>query len=398
MKARMRFEINKRFQEFCSACGLCQGKGYAELQLSDGFFKPVFRRFDTQFFDNVCPISGLTQEIQPEWGEYDHVYVGYSSDPKTRHMASSGGVITALATFLLDKKIVDGVVHTGKDQNKPWRTRTYCSTQAKEVLKRCGSRYSQSMPLADIFDLTEENKKYLYIGKPCDVLALTNYCRTDPSFASRILCMVSFFCAGTPSENAQMKLLNELNCKPDECTDLRYRGDGWPGCAMATSRNGVTTQMSYNDSWGRILGRDIRKSCKFCMNGTGEPADISCGDAWFPKPDGTPDFTEREGRNIIFTRSKVGERLFSMAVKAGYIMAFDYSSEIGQFRTIQRFQYERKAIMFEKWMALKCMFQTVPAYRVSSLQRVSRKAEGFSAKRKLSIFLGTISRILKGKI
>ena len=353
---------------------------------------------NTEFLDKVCPISGSAYEIQPEWGAYENVYVGYSNDPDIRHMASSGGVITALASYLLDEKLIDGVIHTGKDQDKPWRTRTYCSTTAKEVVERCGSRYSQSMPLADIFDLTQDGKKYIYIGKPCDVLALINYFKIDPAFASRFLCTISFFCAGAPSENAQMKLLSELKCKPEECSDLRYRGDGWPGYATAISNDGTRSQMTYDDSWGKILGRDIRKSCKFCMNGTGEPADISCGDAWYMGPDGKPDFTEGEGRNIIFTRSAIGEELLQKAIAAGYITASDYSSEIGEFQKIQKFQYERKATMMEKCFALKVMFKCAPAYSLGSLKKASRKAKGVSAKRRITIFLGTIKRIVKGKI
>ncbi len=387
-----------RYSEYCSACGLCQGKGYAELQFKDGLLQPVMKEDKTDFLDKVCPISGSAYEIQPEWGNFEKVYVGYSNDQEVRHMASSGGVITALASYLLDEKLIDGVIHTGKDIDKPWRTRTYCSTSAKEVVERCGSRYSQSMPLADIFTLPEEGKKYIYIGKPCDVLALINYFKVDPEFASRFLCTISFFCAGAPSENAQMKLLSELSCKPEECVDLRYRGDGWPGFATAVNKSGAKTQMTYDDSWGKILGRDIRKSCKFCMNGTGEPADISCGDAWYAKADGTPDFTEGDGRNIIFTRSGIGEELFHKAVSAGYITASDYSKELVDFKKIQKFQYERKATMLEKCMALKVMLKASPAYTISSLKKVAHAAEGVSFKRKLTIFLGTIKRIAKGKI
>ena len=117
-----------------------------------------------------------------------------------------------------------------------------------------------------------------------------------------------------------------------------------------------------------------------------------------PKADGTPDFTEGDGRNIIFTRSDIGEKLFEEAVEAGYITASDYRSELVDFKKIQKFQYERKATMMQKCLALKVMFRTAPAYKISSLMRVSGAAEGVPLKRKLSIFLGTIKRIVKGKI
>ena len=103
---------NKRISEYCSACGLCQGKGYAELKFNDGLLKPNMNVDNTDFFESVCPITGSGYEIQPEWGEFEKVYVGYSNDPDIRHMASSGGVITSLASYLLDKKLID-VIEAG---------------------------------------------------------------------------------------------------------------------------------------------------------------------------------------------------------------------------------------------------------------------------------------------
>ena len=337
-----------KYTEYCSACGLCKAKELAEIKFEGGFFKPEIKGTELDFFENVCPVSGSKYEIQPEWGLYNNVYVGFSTDSELRHQASSGGVISAIASYMLDNKLIDGVIHTGKDDEKPWRTKTYCSKTSEEVQKRCGSRYSQSMPLADIFDLTEQDKKYIYIGKPCDVQALYNYFKIDPDFQKRFVCVLSFFCAGAPSENAQMKLLNTLNCSAEECVDLRYRGNGWPGFATAFRKDGSSDQISYSDSWGKILGRDIRKSCKFCMNGTGEPADISCGDAWYAKPDGSPDFTESEGRNIIFTRSLLGEKILTDAISAGYIKAEDYSKEIVAFLSYWNFcMFLKPSISFE---------------------------------------------------
>ncbi|MBE5833136.1 MAG: hypothetical protein E7309_00670 [Butyrivibrio sp.] len=389
---------NNKYVEYCSACGLCQAKGYADFSYKKGFLTPNIKTDDFGFFDKVCPVSGTAYKIQGEWGGYNSVYLGYSTDPDVRLKASSGGVITAISTYLLEEKKVDGIIHSGKDDEKPWRTKTYCSTTIEEINKRCGSRYSQSMPLADIFNLTSKDKKYAYIGKPCDVLALTNYFNIDPEFRKRFVCTISFFCAGAPSEKAQMELLEELKCSPDDCADLRYRGNGWPGYATAISKNGKETQMTYNESWGRILGRDIRKSCKFCMNGTGEPADISCGDAWYLNDDGTPDFTEGTGRNIVFGRSLVGADILRNAMEAGYVDLSDYSGEISEFKKAQKFQYERKATMLEKCLAMLIMFKKTPSYKYCDLCRVSRSSTGISFKRRCNIFLGTIKRIVKGKI
>ena len=77
--------------------------------------------------------------------------------------------------------------------------------------------------------------------------------------------------------------------------------------------------MSYPDSWGKILGRQLQFRCKICADGVGELADIACGDAWYTVDD-QPDFEERPGRSLILCRTEVGRGVVSEAEKAGYLV------------------------------------------------------------------------------
>ena len=54
------------------------------------------------------------------------------------------------------------------------------------------------------------NKKYAFIGKPCDVTVLKNFQKLNPIIAEVIPITMSFFCAGLPSIDAQKKLLEEM--------------------------------------------------------------------------------------------------------------------------------------------------------------------------------------------
>ena len=120
---------------------------------------------------------------------------------------------------------------------------------------------------------------------------------------------MTFFCAGAPSKNATLKLAENLGVQADQIDNVRYRGNGWPGKATVTLEDKSERYMDYIDSWNQILGRNIRKMCKFCVNGVGMYADISCGDLWNLDQNQRPEFTEGKGQNIIFARSKVGRDL-----------------------------------------------------------------------------------------
>lgn len=278
------------FKKYCTGCGLCSSQCNTVFKNENGFLTPDLHSDALDFCSKYCMSSYVPDQkdwSKSIWGNYESIYYGYSNDSDIRYLASSGGVITSICLYLLSNNIVDGILHTGCDESFPWRTKTFCSTTSEEVIARAGSRYAQSSPLKDIFNLIEHGKSYAYVGKPCDVYSLKAFCKNHKEFSGSITVTISFFCAGVPSETANLKLLTALSCKPDECAALSYRGMGWPGNAEVTTKTGISTSMDYQSSWGRILGRDIRTICRFCMNGTGECADISCGDAWYLKDNKT---------------------------------------------------------------------------------------------------------------
>ena len=49
---------NNKYVEYCSACGLCQAKGYADFSYKKGFLTPDIKTDDFGFFDKECPVCG----------------------------------------------------------------------------------------------------------------------------------------------------------------------------------------------------------------------------------------------------------------------------------------------------------------------------------------------------
>ena len=150
-------------------------------------------------------------------------------------------------------------------------------------------------------------------------------------------------CGSTHIDNLQ-KFVVENNL------DVGFAYDGDADRCIAVDDKGNKHAMSYNDSWGKILGRDINKFCRFCMDGIGEFADISCGDAWYIEEDGTPDFNEHDGRNITFSRTKKGDELLKMCVKDGVLISESY--EINNLKCIQKYQYERRSHVYSRILGM----------------------------------------------
>lgn len=255
-----------------------------------------------------------------------------------------------------------------------------------------GSRYTISSPLSSIAKYLNMDKKFAFIGKPCDVMALRNYAIMDERVNKKILYMLSFFCAGMPSYTAGRILLDRLGMREEECISLTYRGEGWPGNTVAVNKNGNISKMTYGQSWGGILGRDVAKCCRMCLDGIGEAADISCADGWHVVDD-KPDFTEHEGRNVVFVRTKKGEELISKMLSEGVIVK--EKCEIEDLKKIQNYQFIRRVTMWDKCLALHIFGKVVPNYSKKFLICMRKNA---TLKDRLKIFFGTCNRIIKRSI
>ncbi len=195
--------------------------------------------------------------------------------------------------------------------------------------------------------------------------------KTDARIARQIPVMLSFFCAGIPSRNDALALARAMGADPDDVEGLVFRGDGWPGYARASLRDGRQLRMDYNTSWGTILNRHLQFRCKICPDGTGEFADVVCGDAWYSK-DGYPDFAERPGRSLVLGRSAVGEALLGAAAAAGAVVLEPLSAT--EIAGMQPYQTIRKQTVLARLAGMALAGRRIPHYRRMRLAAAARRA------------------------
>lgn len=390
---------DKYIEKFCTGCGLCESTKKAVMDIDSKQFPnvKVGKNADIDFFESVCPVFYYEKEkINSLWGLVDSAIVGYSSNEDIRFRAASGGALTEIAIFLIESKRVDAVIQIGVDPTDPTKTVVNVSENREEILRNCGSRYSISTPLRAIIQNVNPHLKYAFIGKPCDVMALKRYLDSNKQLSKNIIYTLSFFCAGEPSVEAQNKMLAKMNVSKEECSSLMYRGNGWPGYTTVITRNGIEHKMEYNEAWGQYLGRDIRYCCRFCMDGTGELADIVCADFWQLDDKGKPDFSEHDGRNIILCRNSEASKIVKQAVLEDRIKVEDYFTEkMSELRFYQPHQYRRKTTMKSSITAMKLFCKQYPRFSKENLKAYSDYA---TKEQRRKAFIGTVKRILKGKI
>ena len=171
----------------CVGCGACHAaceKGGCELVSVDPV--GIRPRFDPNAcadcvgcldvcpgyaVDATCVDDGESNSSNNlhELGSILEVWEGHASDPEIRRCASSGGALSALALFCLERGYFDSVLHTAMDKSEPWKNQTVVSTNRGELLERTGSRYAPSSPCEGLRERGECGKKFVFIGKPCDL-------------------------------------------------------------------------------------------------------------------------------------------------------------------------------------------------------------------------------------
>ena len=357
---------------------------------------PLSKSEDRQI-QQICP--GVGQSVvrgrrrdHELWGPFVDMQIGWARDPALRNQASSGGALSAVLSFLIESGRVNGVVQTHAALAPAFANEATISTNAEAIFDAAGSRYAPSAPLAGLNSALDSDKTYAFVGKPCDVAALRALGETDPRVARRFPYMISFFCAGVPALKGAEAVLDALEVDAQDLAAFRYRGQGWPGRATATLKDGGEASMTYHDSWGKILSKHVQHRCKICADGSGVAADLAFADAWESDDDGYPVFEEQDGVSLVVTRTEVGQRLLSEAIENGALAtsAFD----VAKLAQIQPGQRRRRRALLARLAGLKVCGRPTPRYRGLKLWSAARRA---GAADTLRNFLGMIRRCLTGR-
>ena len=383
----------------CGACVVaCQDNNIRLVDLPEQGLRPVVDSVKCKKCGEcvkVCPgieashqsfNSETISQLRKAWGPVLELWEGYASDPEIRFKGSSGGVVTALALFCLEQEGISGVLHIGANAEAPWQNVTVFSRNRTELIARTGSRYSPAAPCEKIDWIREASSHCVFIGKPCDIVALRKLQAVNAQLDKKVHLAISIFCAGTPPTKGTYHLLEVLGVTPEETEQLRYRGCGWPG--MTTVRikgsNNKTRQMTYEESWGNILSNYIQLRCRLCPDSTGEFADISCGDPWYREIE--PD---EPGRSLVLVRTERGRRILRKAMRAGYIELEREQPEA--LAASQKALLNRRQNLFGRLLAMRVMCVPVPHYTGFSL---FENWLALPAIKKISSFGGTLKRIV----
>ena len=318
----------------CIGCGICESivgretikismtkKGRLEPQeispLSDENLNKIKK---------VCPgvlVEGLPKnEINKNskfdliWGYYHSLFYSWSTDSKIRFQSSTGGLLNGLSLYLLESKVVNFVLHTGTDPQKPMRSISKYSHNKNELLSSGScSRYGPSSPLDKFHEALNLNQPFAFVGKPCDISAIRQLSKIDGRVNESCKYLLTLVCGGFGEFTKSQDFIESFNVKEENLEIFRYRGNGNPGKMYIKTDTGEEYDKDYNSFWGEESTWRVPFRCKICPDAIGESADVAALDTW---PGGSPK-GEDEGFNAAIARTQKGLELMNNAIDAGYI-------------------------------------------------------------------------------
>lgn len=397
----------------CIGCGLCQAVAGPEkiqaVKVSTGHIRPVASPdLDHDAVDriyDVCPgtrVDGLPERLidggthnHHVWGAYRSIVLAHAGDPAIRFEGSTGGVLTALGTYLLETERVKFIFHTKSSVDEPTFGESTLSFTAGDVWEAAGSRYGPTATLVDVRQVLERGEPFAFIGKPCDIGALRNYARHDPRVDALTKYWLTLVCGGYMPPAAMNDFLNKNGVRPEDVTSFRYRGQGCPGPTRFKTRQGQDVSLRYTDFWGEDeSGWSLPFRCKVCPDGIGESADIAVADTW---PGGSPDpKTEDQdaGANAMITRTAAGQELLDAAIRDGALALDNARLSPDDMTDFQPHQMKKKYAVWARFEGLAAEGRTVP---VTNRLRLKQLAEEMGPTFNTSQTEGTRQRIRAGK-
>ncbi|HLN56059.1 MAG TPA: Coenzyme F420 hydrogenase/dehydrogenase, beta subunit C-terminal domain [Bacteroidales bacterium] len=327
----------------CVGCGLCSFSdaiGGTTFSKKHDHYIPLIT--DENYLDKlayeICPGKGYN--IVESSGErfpdtqYDtelgHIYGNYavcSTDPEILKNASSGGIMSHAAIFLLESGIVDRVLTTHFKYDSGVKTMCILASSRRDILASQGSKYCP----VDLSEAVKEIKNNYYrvavIGTPCQIAGIRNIQKIDRKFDEKIVITIGNFCGGIKRFSNINLIASRKGIDPSGINYFRFRGNGQPGSMKISDTSGRSVEIAYPKYVG-LTGISKHLRCHLCVDATAELADLACGDAWLPR------FLEDANPwSVVITRNKIADDLIKEMKKRNLIKVQEITPD--EIRTSQ---------------------------------------------------------------
>ncbi len=212
-------------------------------------------------------------------GYFDKCFSGYSTDNDIRYHSASGGCLSSFLIYLLDKKIIDGAVVVGWDNNNPMSPRTYIARNRDEIIAARSSKYCVVSYEGIVNEIKQNEGKYVIVGLPCHIQSFRKFCSISKIVKERIIGFFAIYCSSNRTRLSQKYLMYRYDIKKEDIYSFAYRDNGCLGSMIFRNKNNeIVKSVPYPEYWIGMRGFFNVPRCSLCIDHYGELSDVSFGD------------------------------------------------------------------------------------------------------------------------
>lgn len=352
--------------DLCNRCGSCVGLSDGKIVFTDreGDFRPVVMEEPDEETSarllNACAgkdfdfplyrhdFFGETPSFHTYTGPYTGIYIAHSNDEQIRQAGASGGMISAILIWLLNKGWIDGAVVTGMSKEKPWLSRSFIATTPGEILEAAQSKYIITSVNEILPEIAEFKGKLAYVGLPGQIQSIRKLQKAGDPAVAAIQYIFGPFYGNTLHFSSVRSFLRSYKIRDyQHISRLYFRYGEWPGNMRVEMTDGRKVELpKFHANY--LIPFHILKNSLLCTDLSNEFTDISGGDAWAPV------YEERgKGFSMVISRNDTGKEILLQMEKEGLITLSPIS--IDEAITMHSHGYDLKKrgtfirIKFRRW-------------------------------------------------
>lgn len=226
-----------------------------------------------------------------------------AKNEELRTQGACGGAVSALFEYLLDQKIVEGVLTLAKGEDVYDGIPTLL-TEPSQIKETCGSLHCAPTMVADLVARFLPDNKIAVATKPCDSMAVNELKKRNQIKPENIY-EIGLNCGGTVMPFTAEKMI-ELFYEIDPSRVVKEEID--KGNFIIELDDGTHKAIKIDDLEEEGYGR--RKNCQRCDIMVPRIADVACGN-----------WGSEDGWTFIEINTKKGNELVDNAKKMGYLEA-----------------------------------------------------------------------------